>query len=192
MKRVSNNIKLLSIAKINLSRRKGNVDNSIKKIPKNLLSEEGLVYERIKWRRRAKLEKTSLDLLLKYKGKITQQKKWWVEVNYHSRKQISYGNYKAAINLLKNYNKNIGEFYFKSSWLIGWLSLTFEKDPKKQHMKTLQECLKTLRHLFQKLGLHFAGKSAEISGDNISAKMWYERAAAFPSTFLRAISNKEK
>ena len=74
LKRVSNNIKLLSIAKINLSRRKGNVDNSIKKIPKNLLSEEGLVYERIKWRRRAKLEKTSLDLLLKYKGKITQQK----------------------------------------------------------------------------------------------------------------------
>ena len=111
IKRVNNDIKLLSIAKINLSRRKGNVDNAIKKVPKNIYSEESLVYERIKWRRRAKLEKTSLDLLLKYKGKITKPKKWWREVNYHSRKQISYKNYKSAINLLKNYNKNT-EYFF--------------------------------------------------------------------------------
>ena len=191
LKRVSNNIKLLSTAKINLSRRKGNVDNSIKKIPKNLLSEEGLVYERIKWRRRAKLEKTSLDLLLKYKGNITQQKKWWVEVNYHSRKQISYGNYKAAINLLKNYNKNIGEYYFKSSWLIGWLSLTFEKDPKTAYENFTGMFENVTTPISKARASFWAGKSAEISGDNISAKMWYDRAAAFPSTFYGQLAIKK-
>ena len=37
----------------------------------------------------------------------------------------------------------------------------------------------------------WAGKSAEISGDNISAKMWYERAAAFPSTFYGQLAIKK-
>ena len=36
LKRVNNDIKLFSTAKINLSRRRGNVDNAIKKVPKNI------------------------------------------------------------------------------------------------------------------------------------------------------------
>ena len=65
LKRVNNDIKLFSTAKINLSRRRGNVDNAIKKVPKKYLLNESLIYERIKWRRRAKLEKSSFELLIK-------------------------------------------------------------------------------------------------------------------------------
>ena len=102
---------MLSAAKIKLSRRKGNVDIAIKKIPTKYLLNESLVYERIKWRRRANLEKSSYELLLSYNGKITKPEKWWKEVNYHSRKQISYKNYKSAIKLLKNYNKILINFH---------------------------------------------------------------------------------
>ena len=130
LKRVDNDIKLFSTAKINLARRRGNVDNAIKKVPKKYLSSESLIYERVKWRRRAKLEKSSFELLLSYQGKITKPDRWWREVNYHSRKQMSYKNYKSSINLLKNYNDNTNIFSYKSSWLAGWLSLTFENDPK--------------------------------------------------------------
>ena len=74
LKRVPNNIKLLSIAKIKLSRRRGNVDNAIKNVPENLINEESIVYERIKWRRRARLEKPSLDLLLSYNNNYNYSK----------------------------------------------------------------------------------------------------------------------
>ena len=74
LKRVNNDIRLLSSAKINLSRRKGNVDNAIKKIPRKYLLNESLVYERVKWRRRAKLEKSSYELLTSYNGNITKPK----------------------------------------------------------------------------------------------------------------------
>ena len=36
----------------------------------------------------------------------------------------------------------------------------------------------------------WAGKSAEISGDSNAAKLWYERAAAFPSTFYGQLAIK--
>ena len=192
LKRVNNDIKLLSSAKIKLARRKGNVDNAIKKVPKNLLKDEGLVFERIRWRRKARLEKSALDLLISYNDKITQPKKWWTEVNYHSRKQISYKNYKTAISLLTKYNRNTEEFYYKSSWLIGWLSLTFEKDPKTayENFTRMFENVKT--PISKARSSYWAGKSAEISGDNLSADIWYNRAAAFPSTFYGQLAIKKK
>ena len=191
LKRVNNDIKLLSSAKIKLARRKGNVDNAIKKVPKNLLKDEGLVFERIRWRRKARLEKSALDLLISYNDKITQPKKWWTEVNYHSRKQISYKNYKTAISLLTKYNRNTEEFYYKSSWLIGWLSLTFEKDPKTayENFTRMFENVKT--PISKARSSYWAGKSAEISGDNLSADIWYNRAAAFPSTFYGQLAIKK-
>ena len=132
---------------------------------------KGLVYERIKWRRRARLEKTSLDLLLDYDQEITQSKKWWKEVNYHTRKQISYKNYKNAINILNNFNKNARDFNYKSSWLIGWLSLTFEKDPKTAYesFTTMFDNVKT--PISKARSSFWSAKSAEISGDNIAAKL---------------------
>ncbi|MBF95845.1 MAG: Soluble lytic murein transglycosylase [Alphaproteobacteria bacterium MarineAlpha9_Bin4] len=191
LKRVDYNIKLLSTAKLNLARRRGNVDNAIKKVPKKLLFEESLVYERIKWRRRARLEKSSLELLLKYNGSITQPKKWWTEVNYHSRKQISYKNYRTAVQILKKYNNSTNKFNYKSSWLIGWLSLTFEKDPKTAY-ESFTKMFDNVKTPISKARSSFwAGKSAEISGDNISANMWYERAAAFPSTFYGQLALKK-
>ena len=40
---------------------KVNVDNAIKKVPKKYLLNESLMYERVKWRRRAKLEKVLMN-----------------------------------------------------------------------------------------------------------------------------------
>ena len=79
LKRVSSDIKQFSIAKIKLSRRRGNVDQAIKNVPKSLINEESLIYERVKWRRKARLEKPSLELLLSYNGEYSYPKKWWRE-----------------------------------------------------------------------------------------------------------------
>ena len=191
LKRVDNDIKLFSTAKINLSRRRGNVDNAIRKVPKKYLLSESLIYERVKWRRRAKLEKSSFELLLSYQGKITKPDRWWREVNYHSRKQMSYKNYKSSINLLKNYNDNTNIFSYKSSWLAGWLSLTFEKDPKTAY-ENFTKMFENVRTPISKARSSFwAGKSAEIAGDSNAASLWYDRAAAFPSTFYGQLAIKK-
>ena len=56
LKRVDKNVKLFSIAKIKLARRRGNVDSAISNVPKSFKNRESLVYERVKWTRRARLE----------------------------------------------------------------------------------------------------------------------------------------
>ncbi len=191
LKRVDKDIMLLSKAKILLSRRKGNVDNAIAKIPKNLRNDETLVFERIKWRRRAKLEKKSLELLMSYKGNYSMPKAWWREVNYHTRKQISYGNYNNAISILKNFSQGSSDYSSEASWLIGWLSLTFQKNPEVayEYFKIMFNKVKT--PISKARASFWAGKSAKTIGDLDSANIWFNRSGAFPATFYGQLAIKE-
>ena len=190
LKRVNKDIKALSQAKILLARRRGNVDNAIKKIPKSLINEESIVYERIKWRRRAKLEEKSLELLLSYNGPISQSKKWWREVNYHTRKQIRYEKYDTAIDLLKQYIANTSDYSAEANWLAGWLSLTFKKDPSNSYEYFKEMFRNVITPISKARASYWAGKSAEALSDYDGANLWYTRSAAYPATFYGQLATK--
>lgn len=191
LKRVSSDIKQFSIAKIKLSRRRGNVDQAIKNVPKSLINEESLIYERVKWRRKARLEKPSLELLLSYHGEYSYPKKWWREVNYHTRKQLSYKNYKLATKILEQYNLSSKDYLSEAQWLAGWLSLTFNKDPKSAYKYFSKMFLEVKTPISKARASYWAGKASEELGKREDLKIWYERAAAFPATFYGQLALKK-
>ena len=191
LKRVSSDIKQFSIAKIKLSRRRGNVDQAIKNVPKSLINEESLIYERVKWRRKARLEKPSLELLLSYNGEYSYPKKWWREVNYHTRKQLSYKNYKLATKILEQYNLSSKDYLSEAQWLAGWLSLTFNKDPNSAYKYFSKMFLEVKTPISKARASYWAGKTSEELGNREDLKIWYERAAAFPATFYGQLALKK-
>ncbi len=191
LKRVSSDIKKFSMAKIKLSRRRGNVDQAIKNVPKSLISEESLIYERVKWRRKARLEKPSLELLLSYHGEYSYPKKWWREINYHTRKQISYKNYKLATKILEQYNLSSKDYLSEAQWLAGWLSLTFNKDPKSAYKYFSKMFLEVKTPISKARASYWAGKASEEIGNKEDLKIWYDRAAAFPATFYGQLALKK-
>ena len=191
LKRVSSDIKQFSIAKIKLSRRRGNVDQAIKNVPKSLINEESLIYERVKWRRKARLEKPSLELLLSHHGEYSYPKKWWREVNYHTRKQLSYKNYKLATKILEQYNLSSKDYLSEAQWLAGWLSLTFNKDPKSAYKYFSKMFLEVKTPISKARASYWAGKASEELGLITDLKIWYERAAAFPATFYGQLALKK-
>ena len=191
LKRVSSDIKQFSIAKIKLSRRRGNVDQAIKNVPKSLINEESLIYERVKWRRKARLEKPSLELLLSYYGEYSYPKKWWREVNYHTRKQLSYKNYKLATKILEQYNLSSKDYLSEAQWLAGWISLTFNKNPKSAYKYFSKMFLEVKTPISKARASYWAGKASEEIGNREDFKIWYERAAAFPATFYGQLALKK-
>ncbi len=191
LKRVSKDYKSLSVAKIKLSRRRGNVDLAIKNVPKFLLNNESLIYERVKWRRKARLEDSSLSLLMSYEGNYSYPKKWWKEVNYHTRKQISYKNYDTALKILKQYNLSSKKYLSEAQWLTGWLSLTFKKDPKTAYEYFSKMFLEVKTPISKARASYWSGKSAKALGDFSSQQIWFERAAAYPATFYGQLALRE-
>ncbi len=191
LKRVSSDIKQFSIAKIKLSRRRGNVDQAIKNVPKSLIKEESLIYERVKWRRKARLEKPSLELLLSYHGEYSYPKKWWREINYHTRKQLSYKNYKLATKILEQYNLSSKDYLSEAQWLAGWLSLTFNKDYKSAYKYFSKMYLEVKTPISKARASYWAGIASEKIGNKEDLKIWYDRAAAFPATFYGQLALKK-
>ena len=191
LKRVSSDIKQFSIAKIKLSRRRGNVDQAIKNVPKSLINEESLIYERVKWRRKARLEKPSLELLLSYHGEYSYPKKWWREVNYHTRKQLSYKNYKLATKILEQYNLSSKDYLSEAQWLAGWLSLTFNKDPKSAYKYFSKMFLEVKTPISKARASYWAGKASEEIRQQRRFKNMVRKSSCFPSYFLWAISFKK-
>ena len=191
LKRVSADIKQFSIAKIKLSRRRGNVDQAIKNVSKSLINEESLIYERIKWRRKTRLEKPSLELLLSYHGEYSYPKKWWKEVHYHTRKQLSYKDYKLATKILEQYNLSSKNYLSEAQWLAGWLSLTFNEDPKSAYKYFSKMFLEVKTPISKARASYWAGKASEGIGNKEDLKIWYDRAAAFPATFYGQLALKK-
>ena len=193
--RVNKDYKKLSFARIRLARRKSGVDNAVARVPEHLKKNEGLIFERIRWRRKAGLRDESFKLLLSYQGNFTRPDRWWTEIRYHIRYQLSNKNYENALKLVKNHkqmnNANISE----AEWLAGWISLQFTKNSQAAY----EHFTKMFNHVSTPISTaraaYWSGRAAETIGDNYSANNWFERAAALPTTFYGQLAlrkvNKE-
>ena len=73
---VNKNKRNLYNAKIVLKRRAGNADYAISLVSQDLLNDQGLVYERLRWRRKSKLYKTAFDLINPLPNNLKYEKKW--------------------------------------------------------------------------------------------------------------------
>ena len=78
-----------------MSRRSPNVSSLIKKVPQKYQSDPGLIYERMRWRRKAKLD-TASDLLINPPLNIENVRNWWINSRIVVRRIIKKKKYQKA------------------------------------------------------------------------------------------------
>ncbi|MBT4889734.1 MAG: lytic transglycosylase domain-containing protein, partial [Rhodospirillales bacterium] len=62
--KVNEDLRLLAEARFLLRQMKGNVDTAVSKVPKHLKNDPGLIYERLRWRRRKGKDTSARELLV--------------------------------------------------------------------------------------------------------------------------------
>ena len=141
LNRIKGDLRKLGEARLALSRRSPNVSNLINKVPLRLKSDPGLVYERLRWRRKAKLD-TAVEFLISPPEQITNVRNWWINSRIVIRRLINKKQYTLAYQTLKKHNLPLstpsGQ---EAEWLAGWVSLTFLKNSKNslKHFKNVFE-----------------------------------------------------
>ena len=192
IKRVDAESSKLFKARIKLSRREYGVDRAIKNVPKNLINDEGLVYERVKWRRKAKTN-TSLILLSRYinNNKLNFPDRWWNEINIHTRKLLKDKKYEEAYLLLSNHQQKSVNNISNAEWLLGWISLIHLSKPKQAliHFSKMQNIVNMPISIAR---ANYWLARTEKRLDNLDiADEYFTKAALFNSTFYGLIAEQE-
>lgn len=141
LNRVKGDLRRLGEARLNLSRRSPNVSKYINDVPPHLIDDSDLVYERMRWRRKAKLN-TASDLLSNPPTKISNVRGWWINSRIVVRRLLNKKNFYKAYNILsKNTLPLTTDSGLEAEWLAGWVAfshLSQNENAKKHFLKVFE------------------------------------------------------
>jgi len=180
--KVNADYRALGEARLLLRRREGNVDRAVAKVPEALKSDPGLVYERLRWRRRKGLE-TAPGWLDAHPLDRSRPELWWTERAALARRALDSGHVSEAYRIATGHAVDDGVAFAEASWLAGWISLRYLREPKAglDHFSEMYD--KVNYPISRARAAYWAGRAAEASTRPEVADHWYRVAAGHPTTY---------
>jgi soluble lytic murein transglycosylase len=177
MRRVGSDHRAMAEARLRLRRFEGGVDWAIAQVPDRLISDPGLMYERLRWRRRKGMDKAALEILQNPPDELVRPARWWRERKTLVRRLLRLGYVSEAYRIARNHGQTEGKGLLEGEWLSGWIALRFLKDSTVayQHFRTLHQSAHTPISIAR--GAYWTGRAADAMGTPGEARLWYTRAA---------------
>ena len=189
---INKNKKKLYNAKIILRRRAGNADQAISSIDTDLLNDQGLVYERLRWRRKSRLYKTAYDLINPLPNNLKYERKWWYEISIIVRKLIENKEYKKAYYLRKDFSSKSNELLSESEWYAGWIAYEFLNFDSEIHINHFLNSYENTDHKGEKAKSgYWAGRAYEKINNIELSNLWYENSAKYVTEFYGQLSHEK-
>ena len=178
----------LGLARLQLMQRAGGVDGAIARVPAALQQHPGLIYERLRWRRRKGLTDRAIDLLRDPPAQLSRPSKWWLERAILSRRALRNGEISLAYRLAPDHKQTDGATYAEAEWLSGWIALRYlhDYDIAFQHFRRLY---KNVRYPVSRArGAYWTARAIEARPTDVvkrkeEARIWYRAAARYTTTF---------
>ena len=178
----------VAIARLWLMKREGNVDKAIadvRKIAPERLDEPGLVYERLRWRRRKGRTEDAADLLKDAVGDPVRPDKWWTERAILARTLMQKQKYKSAYDLTSRHalSPTDAADYADAEWMSGWIALRYLKNPQHalQHFDNMLKVVKFPISVAR--GAYWSARAATALGQTAKARTLLHTAAQHDTTY---------
>ena len=177
--------RLLAEARLALMGTAANVDAQVSRVPKSLRNDPGLIYERVRWRRKRDLDDGAQRLLAAFPGDLgPRPRKWWVERRIVARRLLKAGQASKAYELASGHGQRPGSVsYADAEWLAGWIAFRFldDNDAAATHFRQLYEAVKS--PVSRARGAYWRGRVSAAQGHASHAAGWYRIAALFPTAY---------
>lgn len=187
-RRIKTGYAAVAEARMRLRAYSGSVDWAIRRVPKELTDDPGLNYERARWRRRKNRDDEAIAALKALPKELLRPALVWREQGILARRMLRKGEISAAYDLAKHHRQTSGESFADAEFLAGFIALRFLKEPKAAlgHFNRLFDAVNY--PVSKSRGAYWAGRAAESAGDKAAARQWYERGAAYITTFYGQLS----
>lgn len=181
--RVGAGYRALAVARMRLRAMKPGVDRALAKVPKHLRADPGLIYERVRWRRRKERDDGARALLHRHHRNQPHAELWWTERRILARRALDAGYISEAYRLTREHAVKDGRAFAEAEWLAGWIALRFLREPKVagRHFQRMYDAVRF--PISRARGAYWLGRAAEAAGGREQARIWYQAAALYPNTF---------
>jgi soluble lytic murein transglycosylase len=173
----------LAEARIRLRRMSGGVDGALKRVPTQLMSDPGLVYERVRWRHRKGRKDDALLLFWDIPPHREFRAPWWNERSRQVRYALDSGRHEDAYLLAASHIQRAGANFAEAQWHAGWIALRYREKPDEaaRYFTALHAAVKT--PISRARAAYWAGRALEVSGGATAARRWFALAAEHHTTF---------
>ena len=177
-------------ARMKIATNRSGIDEAINAIPKDLVNDASLNYERSKWRRIKKSKNYALPVIKEIDMPVENprgRQLMWLEKRIYVRWLIEEKRYQEAYNLSINHGISSGARFAEAEFTAGWLALTKLKNPlaAKKHFKTLNDGVST--SVSSSRALYWLGRTSEELKDEDASKYFIE-SSNFTNTFYGQLS----
>lgn len=183
-RKVPKSWRALARARIKLALNENGVDYAIQQVPANLQNHEGLVYERMRWRRKRNKDADVVDLLINHMpDDLSHPKIWWRERHILIRRMLEEKDFDTAFKLAKTHRQTDGFPRAQADWITGWLALRFMNQPELAYEKFVKMADYVKSPISQSRANYWAGRASLELGRTDEAIQWLSAAARFSTMY---------
>lgn len=183
MPRVDSAHQLLAEARLRLMTMDPGVDGAVRRVPRELMRDPGLLYDRARWRRRKGLYEEVAELLDPPPVNVPRPELMWPEKEDAARRALARGDVSVAYRLASSHDTTDGLSFAEGEWLAGWIALRFLEDRKVAYEHFTRMFAGVSTSISRSRAAYWAGRAAEDMGELALAQSWYDRAAQNLTTY---------
>ena len=185
LRRVSSGHRALAVARIKLRRRRGGVDGAISRVPASLHRDPGLLYERLRWRRRKGRYLDALEILKSPPGDMVRPELWAKERVFLARRLLADGLITDAYQAVRDHGLDLRHTadLAEAEWLAGWIALRYMNQGQEAQQR-FEGLYRAVRFPVSKArAAYWAGRASQTVGDTTQANDWFVIASRHPTTY---------
>jgi soluble lytic murein transglycosylase len=182
LRRIRTPYKFVALARMRLRAYRGGVDWAIRRIPEHMKNDPGLIFERLRWRRRKGRDDDAIELLAQLPKTLARPELLWRDQGILARRALRKGSVTLAYKLASQHRQIDGESFADAEWLAGFIALRFLKEPKNAFNHFIRMYEKVNFPVSRARGAYWAGRAARDLGRKDAAD-WFARAAKHVTTY---------
>ncbi len=171
---------------------KKSADNLIAQVPQYLKEDPGLIYDRIKWRRKKARFDDALTLINQSASDSLERNQYLAKERLSiARDKIQDKEFKTAYEILKDHRLKDGSDYAEIEWHLGWLALSFLNQPDAALAHFLKMNAAVSYPISKARAAFWIGKTYKKLGQVNQANTWFKTGSQYGTTFYGQLSHKE-
>ena len=182
---------LVAEARMALAAQAAKTEALVARVPAQLRSDPGLVFEQLRWRRKKDMTDTAVRMLLAQPNDLVRPGAWWAERQAIARRVLAGGNAELAYRLVEQHGLIEGNTFSEAEFLLGYIALRYMKQPALafEHFSRILTQVST-PYAKSRAG-YWGGRAAEAQGKTELAAKWYAAGADNMATFYGQLAAHE-